>query len=420
MKANEEQKLKPGENVAGWVTLIKLSLAAAKGAIGFFANSPALLADAFHSAADVIAIFASWFGLRLSRRRPDERFPYGYYKAETLASLLVSLLILYAGFSLFKKGFELLWNPSVTALVGIVLVTAMGSALVSLITALWTKRVGKQIGSQSLLANADDNLVDSISSLIVFMAVYANTTGFQYAEAGATIGISFFVVWLGIKNTRIAVFGLMDASLDPQMEKEITKLVLSVKGIKEVENLRLRKAGLFRFGEAHIRINPSVDVNRGHILAHQASDLIRQRFPSVESFTVHIEPYRGEKRRIMIPVENEEGLDAPVMSHFGKARYFLFADLQRDKILSVRTEKNEFQDNKTRVGLDVVNYFISSRGVDVILTKEIGEIGYHALRDSYVDIYQSEGNYAGEDIDYFQSGKLNLLTNPTHSCDEEI
>jgi len=295
----------------------------------------------------------------------------------------------------------------------------MVSAIVSLLSALWTRRVGNQIGSQSLLANADDNIIDSVSSLIVFVAVYATSAGFSYAEAGVTIGISFFVIWLGIKNTRIAVFGLMDASMDPRMEKEISKLVLSVTGIKDVKNVRLRQAGLFRFGEGHIRVNPSVDINRGHILAHQASDLIKQRFPSVESFTVHIEPYRGEKQNIMIPVKSREGLGAPVMSHFGKARYFLFVELEGGKILSVRTEKNDFQSREMRIGLDVVNHFIHSRGIDVIVTKEIGEIGYLALRDSFIDIYKSEGNVASEDLDYLQAGKLNLLTGPTHSCDEK-
>ena len=96
--------LKKGKKVAAVATFATLFLTALKAIVGYLSGSAALIADAIHSGSDVVAIFASWLGLRLAERKPTETFPYGFYKAETLATLLISGFILYAGFELLIEG----------------------------------------------------------------------------------------------------------------------------------------------------------------------------------------------------------------------------------------------------------------------------------------------------------------------------
>ena len=73
------------------ITLFFLTLV--KGSVGLASGSIALTADALHSLTDVASSLAVWSGLKISERKPDKTFSYGYYTAETLASLLVSLLV---------------------------------------------------------------------------------------------------------------------------------------------------------------------------------------------------------------------------------------------------------------------------------------------------------------------------------------
>lgn len=83
-----------GEKAAAYSAVATLLLACFKGMVGYLSGSVALTTDAFHSGADSITRFASWFGLKVSQRKPDEKFPYGYYKAETLTALFVSIIII--------------------------------------------------------------------------------------------------------------------------------------------------------------------------------------------------------------------------------------------------------------------------------------------------------------------------------------
>ena len=89
--------LSAGKRVSATATLLTVGLAVGKGLIGQLRGSPALTADAVHSFADTLAIFASWVGLKLAERPPTKRFPFGLYRAETMAALLVSSLLLLAG-----------------------------------------------------------------------------------------------------------------------------------------------------------------------------------------------------------------------------------------------------------------------------------------------------------------------------------
>lgn len=80
-KKDKTNKLKQGQRIAFIATFVTLLLAVMKAVIGYLFDSKVLLADAFHSGADLLAIFASGFGLWLASKKKTKRFPYGLYKA---------------------------------------------------------------------------------------------------------------------------------------------------------------------------------------------------------------------------------------------------------------------------------------------------------------------------------------------------
>jgi len=88
--------LKQGQRIAFIASLVTLLLAVVKAAVGHLFNSKVLVADAFHSGADLLAIFASGFGLWVASRKKTERFPFGLYKVETLVTLIIGALITWA------------------------------------------------------------------------------------------------------------------------------------------------------------------------------------------------------------------------------------------------------------------------------------------------------------------------------------
>ncbi|MBU1707090.1 cation diffusion facilitator family transporter [bacterium] len=296
---SEETTLTPRETTVAtarktvtFAVITTIALAALKVTIGAVTGSSALLADALHSTTDVIALSASWFGLWLAGKKPTERFPYGFYRAETLAALAASGVILLLGISILIQGIQKLKAPAPLHHSWI----ALGTALVSAVIAFWVstrlKRVARQTNSQSLDATGDEARMDCYTSLLVFVGVFAASIGFLRADAIVAILFSVLVLWIGGRNSWIALLSLMDASVDKQLEADVADILMQIAGIKNTHKLRARRAGPFYFIEGHIHVPSSMDVASSHALAHEAERVVRQKRPEVEGVILHVEPYR--------------------------------------------------------------------------------------------------------------------------------
>ena len=369
-------RLAAGRRVAAVATALTLSLAVAKGFVGHVRHSPALWADALHSAADTLAIFASWLGLKLAEREPTKRFPVGLYRAETLASLVVSAILLVAGAHLLVESVSGLVSPASPPGRSVaVLAVALVSAVLSYGIFRWEKRVGEQLHSLSLLANADESRADILTSMAVFIGAGASYVGVPSVELVVAGGLSLLILWLGAKNGFVAVFALLDASLDRELEDRIGEIAGGVTGVKEIGRVRLRRAGPFRFGIAEVRVQRSADVARAHEIAHQVERAVRAEIPNIEMLTVHLEPFQPTERAVMVPADGR-GLDANVSEHFGRAKCFLFATVTGEDVRQSECIENTFRGKKARAALAVIKSVLADREIDAVLTREIGEIAW--------------------------------------------
>ena len=406
--------LAAGIRVAAAATTLTLLLAIVKGVFGHLRHSPALTADAVHSGADVLAIFASWVGLKLAQRPPTRRFPFGLYRAETLASLLVSAIILIAGIGLLiGSAWALLRGGSPLTHSAEVIVVAAVSAVLSFGIYTWEKRVGHQIHSQSLLANADESRIDILTSAAVFVGTFASFLGIGHLESLVAAGLSVLIIWLGAKHGRLAIFALLDASLDSELEQRAADVARQVQGVLGAPQVRLRRAGPFCFGIANIRVRKSIDVARAHELAHRVAKAVRDAIPQIETITVHQEPFQPEEQTVMVPAD-EDRMDAAVSEHFGRARFFLFATVSPRGIHNTQWIPNPWRGEMARAGLAVIRETLQSRRIDAVLTRQMGEISFHTLRDHYVDIYAAPEGTVADALARFAEKALSPLEQPTH------
>ena len=170
--ADSKYMLKKCPRVALWATLITLFISVLKGVVCTVFNSKVLVADAFHSGADTIAIFASAFGLWLASREKSERFPYGLYKAETFITLLIGGLIAWAGVELFIDGYQkIFFIPPVVEFPYLPIAVSIFSIFAAFFIAKKEKQVGEEINSRSLIANASESFLDIISSAVVLIVI---------------------------------------------------------------------------------------------------------------------------------------------------------------------------------------------------------------------------------------------------------
>ncbi len=412
----KEEKLKKGQKLAGKAIWLEGVLVAAKTIIGLLSGSLVLISDAIHSASDVLSIVASWFGLKIAQRKADQRFPYGYYKAENLGTLIISLLIVYAFWQMFTQGYSRLFSFSPVRIPLLALGISLLDALILFFFGNYEVKIGEQVGAQSLVAMGKENRTHLFSSMVVFIGVLAAWYKVPYLEGIITIGISLLILKIGLSAAKDSVLALMDVSPSEEIEQKIARAIESVPGVEEYFDLRLRKSGPFIFGETKIGIRKFVDVKRAHEIADRIEQEVKRRVPQIDSFTIHVEPFRSNFHHLVIPVKEKKGLDSQISNHFGRAPYFLFVNLEGKKIKGFYFLENLHKDKPIRAGL-AASKLIAQQKSEILVTSEIGEISFHTLRDSLVDVYQAEGEIAKEIITQFVKGKLSQLKKATRKKD---
>ena len=413
------EKLKHGQRIAFIATFVTFLLAVMKAVIGHVFDSKVLIADAFHSGADLMAIFASGFGLWLASKKKTKRFPYGLYKAETLVTFVIGALIVWAGIEILKDGYQkLFYVVSIQEFPFL----PVGASIISIITAYFIakkeKTAGESIGSQSLLANANESFLDILTSVAVLAGILLAYARIPYVEGSIIILISLLVIKLGLENTWKALLVLMDANLDPQLQFEIEEKINKIYGVKGVSEINIRQTGPFKMVECKIETSPTLSLYRAHELADKAEDFITKNYENVESFFIHVEPSKKKTIFAIIPVENINGLDSKVHGHFGRAPYYVILKLNDNNTEIEDFYYNEFLGEKKHIGIKVIKAVIGYK-LDLLFTSQIGEISFYMLKDNFVDIYRVEGDLSvREVIEKYHNKQLEPLVTSTHPVEE--
>jgi len=417
---DRNKQLKKGQQVALWATFFTLVIAVLKAVIGTLFNSKVLVADAFHSAADTIAIFASAFGLWLASWEKSKRFPYGLYKAETLVTLIIGALIFWAGIELLLDGYhKLFFIPPIIQFPILPLAVSLFSIIAAIFIARKEKQIGKAINSQSLIANASESLLDIISSSVVLLGILLAYWQIPFVEGVVIILISLLIIKLGLENVWKSLLVLLDANLDEELQGQIEQIVLDIPGVKDVEEVKIRQAGPFRIVELKFTTNPSITIYQAHNIANETELKISQQFNTVESVFVHVEPSHSPKLKAIIPVSEINGLDSRVYGHFGRAPYYVILSIDKNDVLIEDFYLNEFLDRKLHVGLNVVKVIINYE-LDMLFTNRIGEIAFYMLKENLIDIYliEIEASTIKQTIELYQQNRLPRILKPTHTVDE--
>jgi cation diffusion facilitator family transporter len=418
------ESLKRGQRVALTATIAILLLAVAKFFTGYLFDSRILIADAFHSGVDVLAIFASWFGLWLASRKESARFPYGLYKAETFVTLVIGVLVVWAGFENLAEGYKKLFllAPHHAFPVLPVLVSSI-SVAASYFVAKMEKETGVSINSGALLANASEAFLDIGTSLVVLAGILLAHAKIPYIEGSIVMLIALLIIRLGVKNVWKPVLILLDANLDPKLQAEIEEKISAVGGVKGVGDVKIRQSGPFKMVECNIATGPSVSVYKAHELADSIEDLVSRDYSQIESVFVHVEPVKQDTVSAIIPVSDISGLDSKIHGHFGRAPYFII--LKLDDKGGVEIEDfyyNEFlgEKNRIHIGVKVIKAVIK-HNLDIVFTPKIGEISFYMLKDNFIEIYKAEADSTvREVIERYRNSEIEPITVPHPAEESEI
>jgi cation diffusion facilitator family transporter len=387
MSAGKVSSLRKGERVAGRSVLAAIFLAVLKGLVGVLSGSIALLADAVHSLSDVFGSVTVWIGLRLSQRKPTQEFPYGYYRAETLASLAVSVVIFISGVQILVESGKRLAEPSSISFSLLALSTAVLSATCSYVIAQYKKKTGQEINSQALIGEGKHSMIDVYVSLTVFAGLLFSQSKILWVEPLAGLLIGAVVAKTSITLVKDATMTLMDACMKPEYLAQVKAMAETVHGVIGVHEIKMRRSGPYVFGEMHIEVDEEMPVDKSHAISEEIGRKVKEKIREIDSLTIHAEPARAEAYRIVIPVGEDRGIESSLNLHLGRAPYLLFIDVKRGQIEKWFVRANPGAELEKGKGIAAAKFLIEN-DADVLLTKEVGEGPFHVLRDNFVKIYK--------------------------------
>ncbi len=390
MSQEEEERthdFREGEKVAQISLVSMVFLTIIKGYTGLVYASVALLADAVNSLSDIFASALVWSGLRLAGKEPTERFPYGYYRGESLASLVVSAMIIFSGIEIIYESVNRFFSP-VSLVDGTIPLLAAGiSAVTYFILAKYKYKIGTQIGSKSLIADAGHSRVDVYAGVLVFIGIALSVFGLAEAEVIAAVLVALYIIKEGFEIGRDSVLSLMDASPDQEKIDKIKELAQEVPGVLDIHAIRLRRAGPVYFADAHITVIRDTSIEEAHGLSSIIEEKMKEAIPNLESATIHVEPEKLEKIRVAIPVDSEEGMSSKVVGHFGSVPFFAIADLENRDVSKLHFIENPGHDADKKRGVLAIDALVNEN-VDAVVVGEIGQGPFDMLRGHFITLYR--------------------------------
>ena len=249
-----------GESIAKLSVLTLLVIGIVEITVGDLTQSVGLAADGVTSLLDALVSLIVWLGLHFSRRRPDERFHFGYHKVETFSALIVSLsMIVIASYIIFVSYLTFL-NPRAIVYPALALVTLSVAGILSMYRALQMRAVAKKYGLLSLRTDANNSIKDATASFVIFASVLGASIGIRELDAVGGMIIGVYILGVAYVAVKEASLILVDACESSEITSVLKGALKTIPGVQDIASIKLRPSGPHLTGVVAVIVDGSETV----------------------------------------------------------------------------------------------------------------------------------------------------------------
>ncbi len=272
---------------------VGLLLGVVKLAAGQVGHSAALVADAVHSFGDALLSATVWAVFHWAERPADPEHPYGHARAEAVAGSSIALVLVLSAVLAGWQAVGAFIDPHPEPPCAFTLLAAALSFVANESLYRHNRRVARRTGSAALAATAWDQRLDALTAVGIFIALAVarlGGPGWAAADHVAGLAVAVVILFAGGRLFRDSVNELMDAQADPAVVGAVRRAAEAVAGVRGVEKLLVRKAGLEFLVDVHVEVDPAATVKEGHATAHAVKDRVMGEVAAVRDVLVHVEP----------------------------------------------------------------------------------------------------------------------------------
>jgi cation diffusion facilitator family transporter len=389
-KNNDNESLKFGSRMALLAIAEIVILAIFKGFAGYFTGMLILVADALSSGADLLTLFASYVGLKISQRPADRNFKYGYYKAETFAAFVTSVIIIYFGLEIFFESVERIQvlEPSHDQILGLISVGV--SSIVSFHLFSFLQKAGKKINSLALIDTGKEKKMDILMQVAVLIGIGANYWQIPYLEGIIGMVISAMTLKVGFATAKESLFFLLDYFDDAALITRV-KTIISAKSriVKKIHDIRMRRSGTFIFGEAFLEINPFAQTKDLRNELHNLREKIKAENRYLKDFLLFVDIHKPAVIKVAVPVKSDDGLASELAHTFGETGAYIFVEVKKSEITGHYSMPFSYREND----FSGIIKFLLDEKANVVIDNDMHSLLYYQLRRlNNIEIYPNFSN----------------------------
>lgn len=254
-------------------------LAGFKAFVGMLANSIAIISDAVNNLSDALSSIITIVGTKLAGKAPDKKHPYGYGRIEYMTSLVVSIIVLYAGITALIESIKKIINPEVPDYSTITLIILISGIIVKFILGIYVKKTGKKVNSDSLVASGSDAFNDAILSISVLASAIIYMIFNISLEAYVGVLLSIFIIKAGLELIKESVDNMLGTRVESSLSKSIKKEIMKEKDVEGAYDLLLNDYGPDKYlGSVHIEVSDSLTVADIDKISRRISKVILEKY----------------------------------------------------------------------------------------------------------------------------------------------
>jgi len=275
-----------------WIILgLNVFIAIIKLWVGWHLHLNSVLADGLHGITDSCSNIISLIGIKIASRPADKKYPFGYQKYETLASMFIGLLLFYVTIEIIIKAFS--GQREIIEISGISIVLIAFTLICNFAISLWEYKKGRQYSSEVLIADSIHTRSDVIITIGVIFSMLLMHFGFSMIiDVILSLLIAIIIFLSCFKILKSTMLVLLDSNcLD---DKQVLEVILNISHeIKNVHMIRSRGSKGYAYIDMHLLLAPEVTITKAHELSHLIKQALEQHFERVIDVMLHIEPYEG-------------------------------------------------------------------------------------------------------------------------------
>ncbi len=279
-----------------------IALAVVKSLVGLTAGSMALFADGMHSVSDTATDVVVLLGVQLGAKDPDPEHPYGHGRLETLAAVIVAIVLVAVGAVMIRQASlaiarshsaEGAFEPLPASVLWVALVSVAAKELLYRAT----RKIAVATGSSALYANAWHHRSDALSSVAVVIGFITMKFGYEHGDHVATIVVGLMIILVAVKIIEGCLHEFAERAVDSGTMEQIKQIIGSEQRIRQWHKLRTRSAGREIFMDLHILVDPQLNITEAHEIAEALEDTMHAQMTRPVNITVHVEPDKPELRK---------------------------------------------------------------------------------------------------------------------------